>query len=133
MVGGEVLMSYLPAKGIVDDINSLVSDVRSGVNTAKKYGAKAATLVAPAKAILDDPALPEVVSLVMELKAIKAREKKSLGSLGGTSLGDIGLKGIVQPLRYYVGYKKNPAMGMLVIAAIFAAPLALGYVLGKRR
>lgn len=123
-------MSYVPAKGIVDDINSVVSDVRSGVSTAKKYGAKAAKLVAPATAILDDPALPEVVSLVMELKAIKAREKKAL--LGGTSLGDIGLKGIVQPLRYYVGYKKNPAMGMLVIAAIFAAPLALGYVLGKR-
>ena len=124
-------MSYLPASGVVEDLSSLYSG-------AKKYGAKIGTLVAPAKAILDDPALPEVVSLVMELKALKAAKKKGLGSLdgvslGGSSLGDIGLKDIVGPLRYYVGIKKQPALGYLTAATLFAIPFAIGYMVGKRK
>ena len=115
----------------MDDITSIVSDVRSGVTKVKG-------LVAPAKAILDDPALPEVVSLVMELKAIRAAKKKGLGSLGDTafsksSLGDIGLKDIVKPLRYYVGLQKQPALGYLTAAVLFAIPFTIGYVVGKRK
>lgn len=125
-------MAYVAANGIVDDISN-------AFGTAKKYGTQISKLVAPAKAILDDPALPEVVSLVMELKALRAaKRQKGLGSLGdsawgGSSLGDIGLKDIVGPLRYYVGIKKQPALGYLTAATLFAIPFAIGYLVGKRK
>mgnify|MGYP001559931932 FL=1 len=72
------------------------------------------------KALLDDPALPEVASLVIKLNKIEP------GGIG------IGLKRVVPPLRLYVKTRENPWLGYAIIAGIIGGPFLLGYLFGRK-
>lgn len=95
-----------------------------------QYLETASSVLGATKTILEDPALPRVTALVMELHSLQP--KSSGGSSGGSSKG-IGLNKIVGPLEFYVATQRNPILGYAVIAGVLAVPFLLGYAVGKKR
>lgn len=118
-------MSYLPAGGVLDDVQSFLGKAKGVVQTGKKIVTQAAPYVDVAKDIVTDPALPEVAVLVRELRAITVRE--SAGRPSGPEPG-IGLRHAVPPLSAYVQYRQHP---WLVRAAVAVAVYGI-YSLGRR-
>jgi hypothetical protein len=108
-----------PTGGVLDDLYAKGQELL-GV---------AGGVVAAGKAVLEDPYLPEVTSLVMRLQA---SEQKSGGKAGAPSKG-VGLKNIVTPLRFYVTTKENPIVGIAAVAGILAVPFLAGYLFGKSK
>jgi uncharacterized membrane protein len=78
-----------------------------------------------AAAIASDPALPEVVQLVLKLKAIEG-DKTS-----GSSSGGIGLRNVVGPLNTFVTIQERPWILPVAIVGIFGAVFAAGYFTSK--
>lgn len=94
-----------------------------------QYLETASSVLGATKTVLEDPALPRVTALVMELHAL---QPKSKGGGGPPSKG-IGLNKIVAPLQFYVATQRNPLLGYAVIAGVLAVPFLLGYAVGKKR
>lgn len=81
--------------------------------------------------VTSDPALPEVVRLVSEIKTLTTSKGPSKPS---TSTGPgIGLSAIVTPLRGFVAYKKHPWIGPAFAGGIVLTIFALGVMAGKAR
>ena len=78
--------------------------------------------------VADDPALPEVISLVSEIKAVTSKGP-------GPSIPErgVGLKRIVTPLRGFVAYKKHPWILPALAGGVIISIFALGMLTGKRR
>lgn len=77
--------------------------------------------------ILEDPALPDVARLAIRLNNLEPFETvgKSLKKVG------VGLKSAVTPMKLYVKYRRNPVVGKIVVGAIVALPIYIGYLLSK--
>jgi hypothetical protein len=106
------------------------SPLDSVIGALKKYVPTVGTTVEAGKAILDDPALPQLTGYVLELRAIEAKKGKAAPA-------GIGLSEIVPPVRYYVYTKKHawvvPALVVAAVAALVGLPTLVGYAVGKRR
>lgn len=112
--------------GWTDNVVAFAEKLLPGTKAAVD---KVSGAVSAGKAVLDDPYLPEVTTLVMRLKAV---ESKRGGAAGGKTKG-VGLGGIVTPLRLYVTAKESPVIGYAAIAGILAIPFFAGYFVGKRK
>jgi hypothetical protein len=80
-----------------------------------------------ALSVAGDPALPTVVSLVSEIKAL------SKSSSGPSSGPGVGLSAIVTPLRGFVAYKKHPWILPAFAGGIVFGIFALGAMSGRKR
>jgi hypothetical protein len=89
----------------------------------KQLGGVVSTAQAAA-AIAQDPFLPEVVGLVLELKE---QEKSAEGSSGR----GVGLRNVVGPLRTFVAIQDKPWLVPLAVAAGFGLIFAAGYFTRK--
>lgn len=100
------------------------------VGALKQYLPKVGTAIEAGKAILEDPALPQLTGYILDLRAIEAAK-------GRAAPAGIGLSEIVPPVRYYVYAKKHswvvPALAVAAIAAVIGLPTLVGYAVGKRR
>lgn len=76
--------------------------------------------VAAASTILQDPALPEVTSLVLQLHAAQPTK-------GGSTEPGIGLRKFVRPLKFYVYSQQHT----WVVPALVVGALAIPYILGR--
>jgi hypothetical protein len=122
------MIAPIPTEGVVDDLwsgfKSAVKGTSVGTAISKAEGA-----VKAGQAILEDPYLPEVTSLVMRLKAAESKH----GGSAGTGTKGVGLGTIVTPLRAFVTVKEHPLVGIAMIAGVFAIPFIAGYFIGKSR
>ena len=97
--------------GIVDQAKTLLSVAKKGLSAATK--------------ILEDPYLPEVSGLVLELHTMQQAQVKP-GQTAPAPVKGIGLSKIVGPLRTYVKIQKNPWMLYAGIAAAIGIPFLIG-------
>jgi hypothetical protein len=81
--------------------------------------------------VASDPALPQVVALVTEIKGLSSGGP-SRPSTGPSEPG-IGLRRIVTPLRAYVAYKRHPWILPAFAGGIVIGIFALGALTGRRR
>jgi hypothetical protein len=81
--------------------------------------------------ILEDPALPQVAGLLIELHNLSGPSSVHNVTQAAHAVG-IGLNKAIVPLQLVVQVKKNPILGYLTIGAVLAIPFMLGYLLGKR-
>jgi hypothetical protein len=79
-----------------------------------------------------DPALPTVVALVSEIKALTDRKSGSSAPSAPSGPG-IGLDKIVTPLRGLVAYKKRPWILPAFAGGVVLTIFALGVMTGRRR
>lgn len=118
---------YVQPEGLADLFHG-------AVNTVKGVYDKAAPVLSVAKNVIEDPALPEVTSLMLKLhaleqpKAAPGRPAPSTAPVKG-----IGLSRAVKPLRLYVAYREEPIIGYAIVAGILAVPFFAGYFVGKRK
>jgi hypothetical protein len=96
---------------VLDDINA--------------YLGKAGAALDSVKVILDDPALPQVTGIVMDLHRLEQPGGK------GDSIKGIGLKRLVTPLKAYRYTRQHSWALPVAMAAVVALPFAIGYALGK--
>lgn len=82
--------------------------------------------------VIEDPALPEVTKLLLELHALEQKARKP-GAPPPKKEPGIGLKRVVKPLRMYVKARKNPLYGFAIVAGALAVPFLFGYLVGKKR
>lgn len=85
--------------------------------------------------IVEDPHLPEVSCQVLRLSALEKGVKVPPCALVpvATSPGKgVGLRSVVKPLRLFVKFKENPALGYLIGAGVFATIYLLGYKQGRK-
>lgn len=82
--------------------------------------------------VAGDPALPTVVSLVSEIKALSSKGGSSSSSSSSSGPG-IGLSKIVTPLRAFVAYKKRPWIAPALIGGVVVGIFALGVISGRAR
>jgi hypothetical protein len=89
---------------------------------------KETAMMAASKAldIVNDPALPKVVSLMNEIKALPS-EKMSPTEKG------IGLRKIVRPLEIFIAYKKHPWIAPAAVGGLVLTIFALGVFTGKSK
>jgi len=85
-----------------------------------------------ATAIATDPSLPEIVQLVLKLKAIESSKPSSSGG-GGSGGSGVGLRNVVGPLRTFVAIQEKPWILPVAVVGIFGSIFAFGYVAGKAR
>lgn len=78
--------------------------------------------------IKEDPALPEVVTLVEKIKSLSSGGGPSSPS---TELG-VGLRRIVTPLKGFVAYKEHPWILPAFVSGIGFAIFALGMIAGRK-
>ena len=81
-----------------------------------------------ASAVATDPYLPEVVDLVLKLKA---SEKKTAGSGSGSSGRGVGLRNVVGPLRIFVKVQEQPWILPVGVIGVFGVIFAAGYYTRK--
>jgi hypothetical protein len=93
-----------------------------------EYVTKGATALTTAKMILDDPALPQVATLITEMHNLEPKT-----GAGGAPAPGIGLNKLVKPLRAYVYTRRHSWALPVAIAAAFSVPFLLGYGVGRRR
>jgi hypothetical protein len=105
----------------------LLAKVSTILNKGEKY-------LDTAMQVVEDPALPQVVDLVKQLKAIEAAKAKKAGttpSAATTKSIGIGLEHAIMPLKMYVAYRTRPWFGYVAIAGVLAIPLAVGVLAGR--
>jgi hypothetical protein len=81
-----------------------------------------------ATAVATDPYLPEVVNLVLKLKA---SEKKTAGTGSGSTGKGVGLRNVVGPLRAFVKIQENPWILPVGVVGVVGVIFAAGYFTGK--
>lgn len=84
--------------------------------------------------VLEDPALPEVVSILRQFHALeqKAPSTTRPGAPKPPAVPGIGLKRAVPPLRALLWIRKNPWSLPVGAFALLAIPALLGYAAGRR-
>jgi hypothetical protein len=102
------------------------------LDTAKGVIDKALPVLTVAKNVLEDPALPEVTSLMLKLHALEQRTATKGGPAPAPVKG-IGLNKAVVPLRFYVSIRQEPIIGYAIVAGILAVPFFAGYFVGRRK
>lgn len=123
---GYVTTGYVAPEGIADVFHGVV-------NTVKGVYDKAAPVLSVAKNVIEDPALPEVTSLMLKLHALEQKTASKPGAPAPAPVKGIGLSRAVQPLRLYVAYREQPIIGYAIVAGILAVPFFAGYFVGHRR
>lgn len=98
---------------------------------ASDYISGATNALVIGKALLEDPALPEVAGLVMRLQRTENGGRAPSSSSGGGR--GIGLRNAVLPLKFYVAAKEQPILGYAVVVGILAIPFIAGYLTGRSR
>lgn len=91
------------------------------------YVTKGATALSTAKTILDDPALPKVASIVVELHNLEPPGP------GGLPAPGIGLNKLVVPLKAYIYTRRHKWAFPLAVFVGLGVPFLLGYAAGRRR
>jgi hypothetical protein len=102
------------------------------VGTVKGVVDKASPVLSVAKNVLEDPALPEVTSLMLKLHALEQKKPKP-GAPPPPPVKGIGLQKAIVPLRLYVSVRQEPILGYAAVAGILAVPFFAGYLFGRRR
>lgn len=77
--------------------------------------------------VLEDPALPEVLGLVDQIVQEEASRPSSTPSGPG-----VGLQSAVLPLKAFLFYRQHPVVTWAGVVGLFAVPLLLGVVIGRR-
>jgi hypothetical protein len=99
------------------------------LDTASKYINQGADIIKTGTTVLNDPALPQIIGMVVELNSL---EKKAASSPSSGSTGQgIGLRKVVKPLELFVFYRKNEWILPVAIGGLIGLPFLLGYVVGK--
>lgn len=98
-------------------------------DTATKYINQGAEIIKTGTTVLSDPALPQIIGMVVELNAME-KSAANTPSSGSTGQG-IGLRKVVKPLELFVFYRKNEWVLPVAIAGLVGLPFLLGYVVGK--
>lgn len=105
-------MSYIVTSGVMDTLG-------------KSFSA--------ASKVIEDPYLPEVADLVLELHALEQPKAKP-GKPPSAPVKGVGLSRVVKPLRFYVGLRRK---GSWVVPAILAGTVGLifatGYLTGRKK
>ncbi len=91
-----------------------------------EYVTRALSVVEAGKAILDDPALPQVTTLVMRIQRAQQAKAARAGRPPSTAKG-VGLSSVVKPLELYAYSQERP----WVIPALVVGLLALPFMLGR--
>lgn len=94
--------------------------------TVESYLQRGESVLAAAKQILDDPALPQVTGIVMDLHKLEQKP-------GQPTTPGIGLKRVVKPFMFYYYTRKNSWVLPVVAIALIGIPFFLGFQVGKRR
>lgn len=118
-------MSYVSKR---EGLGLSFSDVKAVVKGAIAQGPDVITAT---KLIIEDPALPRIAGLVEELHGLEQSSPSKPGRPSRPSVPGIGLKRVVTPLRLYTVGKERPVLGYAMLGGILAAPVLLGYILGK--
>jgi hypothetical protein len=92
-----------------------------------EYAGKVGGVVQATSAILDDPALPKVTGLIMDINALQPPAKP-----GGAKPAGIGLKYAVAPLKAYKYALQHKWVAPVAALAVLGIPFFIGYSLGKR-
>ncbi len=93
-------------------------------------GTSATSVATNIAKVVTDPALPEVLSLIMQIKdTIPAAAPGSI-VVGPASPG-VGLSRAVVPLEAILYARKNPWVVPVGVAALFGLPILLGFVMGR--
>lgn len=90
-------------------------------------GTQVNNIVQIVDAVINDPALPQIISLVQEIQDMETGP--SSGNPGGPGLG---LDGFVAPLKGYIFVKRHPIVTALLGVSVLALPFAVGYAVGRR-
>lgn len=99
---------------------------RQALSGVQETISKAKDVLTAANTILNDPALPEVTSIVMELHKMEPPSKTGKPSPG------IGLRRVVPALKAYRYAAKHKWVLPTVVAGALIVPFFLGYAVGKR-
>jgi hypothetical protein len=92
------------------------------------------TVVSAVSAVVEDPCLPQVSALVLQLKALEKSSKPSAPAApSGPPARGIGLCHAVRPLEAVVWVRKRPWVLPLGGLAVVGGLVGLGYLLGKTR
>ena len=86
-----------------------------------------------ARAVVEDPCLFEVSTLVLRLNALTAKTPSRPGAPSPTPTRGIGLCKAVPPLRLVVKLKEQPWILPLAGLALVGGLFGLGYLAGRRR
>lgn len=113
-------MSYT-AQGL--DVSDITSAISKGVSFVENTAAPA---VRAASYVLEDPALPQVAGILINLHGIEVTRS-------GPAAKGVGLSGLVTPLAVYAETRKNPLLVPLAVGLIIGLPFFLGYALGGSR
>ena len=82
--------------------------------------------------VLEDPALPEVVSILRKFHALEQAKPATPGAPKPATVPGIGLKRAVGPLRALLWIRQNPWSLPAGAFALLAIPALLGYAAGRR-
>lgn len=96
------------------------------------YLQQAKGILGTSKVILEDPALPEVTAIVLELHKME-QPKVRPGAPPPPKVPGIGLKNAVKPLKAYRYVMRNKWVLPVAALAILGLPFVAGYMTGKRR
>lgn len=85
----------------------------------------------PAGHIIQDPALPQIASLVTKLHALEQSNITNLGTSRETP--GIGLKYFVTPLKVYTSLRATRLHPYAILGIIAGGLVLAGYLLGKHK
>ena len=117
-------------------------DLASVWEKVSAFAAKAPAYVETAMNVIEDPALPEFVGLLNKMRALEAGPPKpaepgwakiplpSTAPAPSKPVG-IGLKRLVAPLKLYVKYRQNPALGYAAVGGVVLILVGLGFGIGR--
>jgi hypothetical protein len=117
---GYVQARYVAPAGWFDD----------AANTVRGVVDRAMPVLDVAKNVIQDPALPEVTSLMLKLHALEQKSTKP-GAPAPAPVKGIGLSRAVKPLRMYVAVRQEPILGYALVAGILAIPFLAGFGVGR--
>jgi hypothetical protein len=106
---------------------------RAVLGAATDYLNRATTTLEAAKNILDDPYLPEVTQIVLDLHKLEQPKALPPGAPAPPKVPGIGLKNVVTPLRAYRYTRQHKWVVPVAALAAIGLPLLFGYALGRRR
>lgn len=96
-------------------------------DTLSDYISKGGTALKTVTTILDDPALPQVATIVMDLHDLEPKTPAGAPSPG------LGLNKLVMPLKAYRYTRRHWWAMPAAIGVVVGVPFLLGYSMGKGR
>lgn len=119
--------------GLLEGLMSYVNRNRSRARrqalagAVAEYAGKVGGVVQATSAILDDPALPKVTGLIMEINSLQPPARP-----GSSKPAGIGLKYAVAPLKAYKFALQNKWAAPAAAVVLLGIPFFIGYSLRRR-